>query len=97
VFQLRKRYFLCSLSSFVLCRSSLYIDRAVLGTPGYMCPKYAHGGSEYDAESENFSFGIVLLELLLGRLQGQGKNDLIAFYIEDETPVSVDMRARPWI
>jgi len=29
-------------------------------------------------------------------LQGQGKNDLFAFYIEDETPVSVDM-AGPWI
>ena len=31
---------------------------AILGTPGYMCPKYARGGSEYDAKSENFSFGI---------------------------------------
>jgi interleukin-1 receptor-associated kinase 4 len=70
---------------------------AILGTPGYMCPKYTRGGSEYDDKSENFSFGIVLLELLLGRLQGKGENDLFAFYIEDETPVSVDMRAGPWI
>ena len=70
---------------------------AILGTPGYMCPKYARGGSEYDAKSENFSFGIVLLELLLGRLQGKGENDLFASCIEDETPVSVDMRAGPWI
>ncbi len=31
---------------------------AILGTPGYTCPKYASGGSEYDAKSENFSFGM---------------------------------------
>jgi hypothetical protein len=64
-----------------------------------MCPKYASGGSEYDAKSENFSFGIVLLELLLGRLQGNRENDLYGIYIDEETPISndLDMRAGPWI
>ena len=72
---------------------------AILGTPGYTCPKYASGGSEYDAKSENFSFGIVLLELLLGRLQGKRENDLFGIYIDDDTPISndLDMRAGPWI
>jgi serine/threonine protein kinase len=73
---------------------------AILGTPGYMCPKYASGGSEYDAKSENFSVGIVLLELLLGRLQGKRENDdLYGIYIDEETPISndLDMRAGPWI
>jgi hypothetical protein len=73
---------------------------AILGTPGYTCPKYASGGSEYDAKSENFSFGIVLLELLLGRLQGKRENDdLYGIYIDEETPISndLDMRAGPWI
>ena len=33
----------------------------------------------------------------MGRLQGKRENDLFGIYIEDETPVPVDMRAGPWI
>ena len=33
------------------------------GTPGYMCPKNNRGG-EYTAQSEVFSFGMVLLQLI---------------------------------
>jgi interleukin-1 receptor-associated kinase 4 len=91
----------CGLSTFIADQQNhgtiISTRGAMLGTLGYMCPEYARGDSEYDAKSENFSFGIVLLELLLGRLQGKHENDLFAFYIEDETPVSVDMRAGPWI
>ena len=39
----------------------------VLGTPGYMCPRYASGG-KFGEKSEMFSFGVVVLELLTGRL-----------------------------
>ena len=78
---------------------------AILGTPGYTCPKYASGGSEYDAKSENFSFGMesfclsCFWEDCKGRLQGKCENDLFGIYIDDEAPLSndLDMRAGPWI
>jgi serine/threonine protein kinase len=41
------------------------------GTAEYMCPAYSSGEiGEYDAKCEVFSYGIVLLELLTGQLQG---------------------------
>jgi serine/threonine protein kinase len=73
---------------------------AVLGTPGYMCPTYQRTG-KYEAKSEIFSFGIVLLELLTGRIQGyqqMPENDLYGVYIEDESPLgdNLDTRAGTW-
>ena len=38
------------------------------GTPGYMCSRYANGGA-FDERSEAYSFGIVLLELIVGEVQ----------------------------
>ena len=43
----------------------------VFGSKGYMCQRYFDTG-QYDAKAEVYSFGIVLLELLSGRLQGAG-------------------------
>ena len=48
-----------------------------------------HGPVE--AKSEIFSFGIVLLEVVTGRVQGYQHlpdNDLYGVYIEDETPLA---------
>ena len=41
----------------------------VFGTPGYQCPKYVARPTEYDAQSEIYSYGIVLAELFTGHLQ----------------------------
>ena len=38
------------------------------GTPEYMCPLYASKVMPYSAAAESFSFGVVLLELLTGRI-----------------------------
>ena len=71
-----------------------------LGTPGYMCPTYQRTGT-FEAKSEIFSFGIVLLEVVTGRVQGYQHlpdNDLYGVYIEDETPLAdgLDTRAGSW-
>jgi serine/threonine protein kinase len=92
----------CGLSKFVPDQNRhgtiMSTRGASLGTPGYMCPTYMRT-RKFDAKSENYSFGIVLVELLLGRLQGVDENDLYGIYIEEKTPISndLDMRAGPWI
>jgi interleukin-1 receptor-associated kinase 4 len=68
-----------------------------LGTPGYMCPRYASSG-KFGAKSEVYSFGVVLLELVTGRVQNK-PNDLYIVYIEDEERDLVgdaDPRAGVW-
>ena len=44
---------------------------ALVGTKGYICPKYCQSARmAYNAKCEVFSFGILLLELVSGHLQG---------------------------
>ena len=45
------------------------------GTIGYMCSFYTDGTTDYDAKSEIYSFGIVLLEVITGILQASSGND----------------------
>ena len=41
----------------------------VFGTRGYRCPRYERGTCQYSFASDMFSFGIVMAEILTGRLQ----------------------------
>ena len=66
---------------------------ASLGMPGYMCPTYLRT-KNFDAKSEIYSLGMVLVELLLGRVQGVDDDDLFGIYIEEETPISSDLDVR---
>ena len=44
----------------------------VVGTAKYCCTQYLRGNVPFDAKCEVFSFGVVLLELVTGRVQGPG-------------------------
>jgi serine/threonine protein kinase len=71
----------CSLSDYASAPSStstsvLSLNDNRVGTPGYTCPHYMmSAGMEYDAKCEVYAFGIVLLELLTGTLQGHVGED----------------------
>jgi hypothetical protein len=57
---------------------------AVFGTPGYICPLYAHGTMAYKAACDVYSIGIVLVELIVGHLQNGDKyGDYYCWYIKD--------------
>ena len=62
-----------------------------------MCPSYADTSTDYDAKSEMYSFGIVILEVLTGILQGsvdkEGKRLMLHKKILSLTP---DARAGAW-
>ena len=66
----------CGLSKYVADSSEAGMSMQSLtgarfGTLGYMCPYYSRRAEVvYNAKCEVFSFGIVLLEILTGQLQG---------------------------
>ena len=68
----------------------------VLGTPGYMAPEQAGGGSdEIGPASDIYSLGVMLYEMLTGRVPLQGATDLeTVLLVRMEEPVPPS-RLRP--
>lgn len=72
-------------------------DSHPLGTAEYMCPAYSSGEiADYDAKCEVFSYGIVLLEILTGQMQGclndDGERLLLDKCLAENSAASVDRR-----
>jgi hypothetical protein len=65
----------------------------VFGTRGYMCHKYSGGMIQFNAKCEVYSVGIVLLEIMMGRLQGADDVDLSDLGDDEIIP---DERAGEW-
>jgi eukaryotic-like serine/threonine-protein kinase len=58
-----------------------------VGTPGYMCPEQARG-DEMDGRGDLYSVGVILYELLAGRLPFSGRStmDLLLAHVTEEPP-----------
>jgi serine/threonine protein kinase len=58
-----------------------------VGTPGYMCPEQARG-DEMDCRGDLYSVGVILYELLSGRLPFAGRStmDLLLAHVSEEPP-----------
>mmetsp|Transcript_9156 Transcript_9156/g.13804 ORF Transcript_9156/g.13804 Transcript_9156/m.13804 type:complete len:890 (-) Transcript_9156:83-2752(-) len=71
---------------------------ARFGTVGYMCEKYCKRAEMlFDAKCEIFSFGIVLLELYCGEIQGSNSELNLEEMLDDEDDmISADQRAGSW-
>jgi serine/threonine protein kinase len=69
-------------------KGSLKITKtsSTLGTLGYMAPEQIQGG-EVDARSDIFAFGVVLFEMITGRLPFRGEHEAAMMYaILNEQP-----------
>ncbi|MEK6757180.1 MAG: serine/threonine-protein kinase, partial [Bacteroidota bacterium] len=73
-------------------KGSLKLTRtsSTVGTLAYMSPEQIEGG-EADARSDIFSFGVVLYEMLTGRLPFRGEHEAAMMYsIVNEEPTPAD-------
>ena len=65
--------------------TSNYTGAALIGTPAYMSPEQARGNHSIDGKSDIYSFGIVIFEMITGRIPYKAETpaqQLVAHLIE---------------
>ena len=69
-----------------------------IGTPGYMCPEQAKG-EDMDHRGDLYSVGVILYELLTGRLPFSGTStmDVLLAHATDPPPSFLKVGAADWV
>lgn len=69
-----------------------------VGTPGYICPEQVRG-EEADHRGDLYSVGVILFEMLTGRLPFAGRStmDMLLAHATEAPPSFADVGARDWV
>ncbi len=103
---LRPKLIDCGLSKYVpehanagSIMPSLMDHRGIIGTQAYLCPAYVSGKARpFEARCEVFSFGLVMAEVLTGKIQGSNSEDGVTVdHAQDVVKIKdADARAGAW-
>lgn len=69
-----------------------------VGTPGYICPEQVRG-DEMDHRGDLYSVGVILFEMLTGRLPFAGRStmDILLAHATEAPPSFADIGAHEWV